>query len=150
MVANALENRADVYSSVAALIGVFGARLGLTFLDPVAAIVVGFMIARTGVRALVTGIKGATDQLVDSTVLARAKQIASEEETIRRVGRVRGRKIGQKTWIDVEVKFGGDVKMAEVREAVDRVRKNILDELERTQDVVLIPRLAEPELKEIG
>ena len=46
MLANAWENKADVYSSFAALIGVFGANLGFAFLDPTAAIVVGFMIAR--------------------------------------------------------------------------------------------------------
>ena len=148
MVANALENRADVYSSTAALLGVFGARMGLAFLDPVAAIVVGFMIARSGVRALMTGVRGATDQLVDSTVLTRAKRIASQEETISGIGRVRARKIGQRNWIDIEVKFDGDINMPELREVVDRVRKNILDEIERTQDVVLIPRLSEPELKE--
>jgi len=149
MIANALENRADVYSSCAALIGVFGARMGLTFLDPVAAIVVGFMIGRTGLRALITGIKGATDQLIDSTVLTRVKQIVSQEETIRAIGRIRGRKIGQKNWIDIEVKFDADIKMPEVREVVDRVAKNILNTIERTQDVVIIPRLSEPELKEI-
>ena len=122
--------------------------MGLAFLDPVAAIVVGFMIARSGVRALMTGVRGATDQLVDSTVLTRAKRIASQEETISGIGRVRARKIGQRNWIDIEVKFDGDINMPELREVVDRVRKNILDEIERTQDVVLIPRLSEPELKE--
>ena len=40
MIANAWEKRADVYSSSAALIGAFGARMGITFFDPAAAIIV--------------------------------------------------------------------------------------------------------------
>ena len=149
MVANALENRADAYTSGAALIGVFGARMGLTLLDPVAAIVVGLLIARTGVRTLMTGVKGATDQLVDSAVLTRVKGIVSEEKAIKRIGRLRVRKIGQQNWIDFEAKFDPEIKVSEVREIVDRVRKNIMDELDRTEGVTIVPRVAEPELREI-
>ena len=149
MIANALENRADVYTSAAALIGVFGARMGLTFLDPVAAIAVGFMIARTGVVTLKTGIKGSTDQLVDRTVLAAVKRIVSEEKAIRCIRRLRARKVGQKSWIDFEAEFDPEMKVSEVKEIVDRLRKNIMDELDRTDGVTIVPRVALPELGEI-
>jgi len=68
MIANAWENRADVYSSLAVLVGVFGARMGFTFLDPVAAIVVGFMIAKSGIRILMLGVKGITDRSAEDGI----------------------------------------------------------------------------------
>ena len=95
IMANAWENRADVYSSVAALIGVFGARMGFAFLDPAAAILVGLMIARSGLRTLVAGIGGITDRSIDRATLARVKRIVLKERGIRDVGRLRARKIGQ-------------------------------------------------------
>jgi len=42
MIANAWENRSDVYSSLAVLVGVFGARMGFVVLDPIAAIIAMF------------------------------------------------------------------------------------------------------------
>jgi cation diffusion facilitator family transporter len=46
--ATALDNRADVLTASAALVGVLGARLGAPVLDPIAAIVVGIGVLYTG------------------------------------------------------------------------------------------------------
>jgi cation diffusion facilitator family transporter len=149
MIANAWENRADVYSSVAALIGVFGARLGFAFLDPVAAIVVGFMMARSGVSTLLVGIRGMTDRAFDRDMLVRVKKLAMQEKGVRDVARERARKIGQKNWIDVEVKFDAAITVSEVREIADRIKQNVMDEFEGIAGVVVVPRAAAPELKEV-
>ena len=85
MIANAWENRADVYSSLAVLIGVFAARIGFPVFDPVAAVVVGFMIARNGAETLILGIKGMTDQSFDKAMLAQVKEIVLQERSILRL-----------------------------------------------------------------
>lgn len=150
MIANAWENRADVYSSFAVLIGVFGARMGFTFLDPVAAIVVGFMIAKSGIRILMLGVKGITDRSFDDTgMLAQMKKIVLKEKGIIDVRRLRARKVGQKNWIDIEAIFVPEMKVSDVRETIDRVKKNIMDHFDRIADVVIVSRVSEPELKEI-
>ncbi|HIJ79400.1 MAG: cation diffusion facilitator family transporter [Desulfobulbaceae bacterium] len=46
MVAKAWESRTDVYSSIAVVFGVIGAKMGFHFMDPLAAVVVGLMIFR--------------------------------------------------------------------------------------------------------
>jgi len=149
LIANAWENRADVYSSVAALVGVFGARMGLTFLDPIAAIVVGFMIARSGTKTLILGVKGITDRSFDKTMLAQVKKLVLKEKAIRDVSRLRARKTGQKHWIDVEVKFEPQMKVSEVKQVIERVRKNVMEKFEKIGDVVIVSCVTEPELKEI-
>jgi len=69
MIANAWENRADVYSSLAVLAGVFGARSGFAVLDPLAAIIVGIMIAKNGLKTLVSSVKGITDSSFDNKTM---------------------------------------------------------------------------------
>lgn len=149
MIANAWESRADVYSSLAVLVGVFGARMGLTFLDPVAAIIVGFMIARSGINTLILGFKGMTDQSFDRAMLADVKKLVLKEKGIRDVSRLRARKVGQKTWIDLEAKFGPEIKVSEVKKIIDSVKKSVMDQFDRIGDIIIVSRVSEPELKEI-
>ena len=149
MIANAWENRSDVWSSLAVLAGVFGARIGFPVLDPIAAVVVGFMIARNGMETLILGIKGMTDRSFDKAMLAQVKKIVLKEDGIRDVSRLRARQIGQKNWIDIEAMFDSQMKVSEVKQIIERVKKNVMDKFERIGDVVIVSRVSEPELKEI-
>jgi len=149
MIANAREKRSDAYSSIAALIGVFGARMGFEILDPIAAIVVGFMIARFGLNTLLEGVKGISDRSFDKKTLASVKRLVLKEEGIKDIGRLRARQVGQKNWIDLEAKFDPEMKVSEVKSITDSLRKNIMGRFDGIADVVIISRVSEPELKEI-
>jgi cation diffusion facilitator family transporter len=147
MIANAWEKRSDACSSLAALIGVFGAKIGFRFLDPVAAIVVGFIIARFGLNTLLKGIKGISDRSFDKEILAGVKRLVLKEKGIRDIGRLRARQIGQKNWIDLEATFDPEMKVSEVKNIISGLRKNIMDRFDGIADVVIISRASEPELK---
>ena len=150
MIANAWENRSDVYSSLAVLVGVFGARVGFAVLDPIAAIVVGIMIANNGLKTVVSGVKGITDRSFDNkAMLSQIRKLVLKEDGIVSIGRLRARKTGQKVWIDLEAIFKPDVKVAEVKKIIDSARKNIIGNFERIGDVVIVSRVPEPQLKEI-
>lgn len=150
MIANAWENRSDVYSSLAVLVGVFGARIGFTVLDPIAAIIVGIMIAKNGLKTLVSGVKGITDRSFDNkAMLSQIRKLVLKEDGIVSIGRLRARKTGQKVWIDLEAIFKPEVKVTEVKKIIDSARKNIIGNFERIGDVVIVSRVPEPQLKEI-
>ena len=149
MIANSREKRSDAYTSLAALIGVFGAKMGFRFLDPIAAIVVGFMIARFGLDTLLEGIKGISDRSFDKETLAHVKRLVLKEKGIKDIRRLRARQIGQKNWIDLEAVFAPEMKVAEVKSIVESLRENIMSRIESVADIVIISRASEPELKEI-
>jgi len=149
MIANAREKRSDAYSSLAALIGVFGARMGVEVLDPIAAIIVGFMIARFGLNTLLEGVKGISDRSFDKKTLAHVKRLVLKAEGIKDIRRLRARQIGQKNWIDLEAIFAPEMKVSEVKSIVESLRKNIMSHIESVADIVIIARASEPELKEI-
>jgi cation diffusion facilitator family transporter len=150
MMANAWENRSDVYSSLAVLVGVFGARIGFIILDPIAAIIVGIMIAKNGLRTLMSGVDGITDSSFDNKVmLSQVRELVLKEDGIVNVGKLRARKTGQKIWIDLEAIFKPEMKVAEVKKIINNIKKNIADNFERIGDVVIVSRVTKPELKEI-
>ena len=150
MIANAWENRSDVYSSLAVLVGVFGARIGFAVLDPIAAIIVSIMIAKNGLKTLISGVKGITDQsLGDRTMLTKVKELVLKEQGVKDIERLRARQIGQKRWIDIEAKFDPQMKVCDVKEIIANVKKKVMGHFEDVADVVIISRVVEPELKEI-
>ena len=150
MIANAWENRSDVYSSLAVLVGVFGARMGVVILDPVAAIIVGIMIAKNGLETLMLGVRGMTDSSFDDkAMLSQIRKLVLKENGIIDIGRLRARKTGQKVWIDLEAIFKPEMKVAEVKKIIDSIRKSVTDKFERIGDVVIVSRVTEPELREI-
>ena len=150
MIANAWENRADVYSSLAVLVGVFGARMGFVILDPIAAIIVGIMIAKNGLKTLASGVKGITDSSFDNkAMLSQIRKLVLKEDGIVSIGRLRARKTGQKVWIDLEAIFEPEMKVAEVKKIIGSIRKSVANKFERIGDVVIVSRASEPQLKEI-
>jgi len=150
MIANAWENRSDVYSSLAVLVGVFGARMGVVVLDPLAAMIVGFLIAKNGLETLSLGVRGMTDcSFDDKAMLSQVRKLVLKENGVINVDKLRARKTGQKVWIDLEAIFEPEVKVAEMKKVIDSVRKNVIDKFERIGDIVIVSRVSEPKLKEI-
>lgn len=150
LIANAWENRSDVYSSLAVLVGVFGARIGVVILDPIAAIIVGIMIAKNGLKTLMSGVNGITDSSFDNkAMLSQVRELVLKEDGIVNVEKLRARKTGQKIWIDLEAIFKPEMKVSEVRKVIDNARNNVINQFERIGDVVIVSRVTEPKLKEI-
>jgi cation diffusion facilitator family transporter len=150
LIANAWENRSDVYSSLAVLVGVFGARIGIVILDPIAAIIVGVMIAKNGLKTLMSGVRGITDCSFDNkAMLSQVRELVLKEDGIVNIEKLRARKTGQKVWIDLEAIFKPEMKVAEVKKVIDSARNNVINKFERIGDVVIVSRVTEPQLKEI-
>ena len=141
MIANAWENRADVFSSVAALLGVLGARIGFPILDPLAALGVAFFIAKSGTETLISAVNGITDKSVDEGMLKNIEMIFSEEKEMKNISKLRARKIGQKTWIDAEITFQSNIRIYEVKKIIARIRETIIDKFDVIAGVDIIPRI---------
>jgi cation diffusion facilitator family transporter len=142
MISNAWEKKADVYSSMAALVGVFGARLGFSFLDPVAAIFVGFMIGKSGADSLVTAINGITDKAIDSDMLKIIRKILEQQKEVKNISRLRARRIGQKNWVDIEVSFDPMFKVHEVKHLIKKLKDRINEKVEDIGGIHIIPKVS--------
>lgn len=116
LVANAWHHRSDAFSSIGTLIGIGGAIFAgakWRILDPLAAIVVSFFIAKVALNIL----KGSLDELLEHSLPG------STEEEIRGVilsvdgvsspHHLRTRRIGYKYVIDVHIRMDGGITLDE-------------------------------------
>jgi len=143
MIANAWENRADAYSSLAALVGAGAARLGFTFMDPVAAIVVAGVVAKSGASILTGAIRGLTDTGLESADTEAVREAAASVPGVRRVLDVRGRRLGQRHNFNLDVGVAPHITVLEAEPIAAQVRRTLKRSLEHVGTVSIRLRPAE-------
>jgi cation diffusion facilitator family transporter len=139
MIANAWENRADVYSTLAALVGVVGAQLGLLFMDPLGAILVATLLLVSAFTMLRSAWQGILDHALDEPVQQRIRKLTLSVEGVLGIGMLRTRSIGQYLSIDITVQVAPDLTLAEGCTICDRVQQVLRKEVDRVGQVTVVP-----------
>lgn len=109
--ANAKHHRSDVWSSVVALVGVWGARLGFPLLDPVAALGVSLMIMKMGVEVATDALGQLTDT-TDEAMVYKIKRAARSVQGAKAVLSAKARSMGSHWLVEVEVSPDEHVRTA--------------------------------------
>lgn len=121
---SAEHNRADAVSSVAVLIGVAGATLGLHALDPLVAVFEAVHIVWLAGSLLAKSLKGLTDSAPPPSTVERLRGVCEEVEGVQQVVQMRTRLTGSHVWADVVVAIHGDRTMADAQAICDRIREH--------------------------
>jgi cation diffusion facilitator family transporter len=149
LVANAWHARSDAASSLVVAIGIAGHLLGYKILDPIAALIVGLMIARMGWRFASDSFNDLMDRGINNQELYEIRKTLNETPGVLGVHDIRTRKMGDMVLVDAHIEVdrtltveqGHDIAVA-ARESVMR-RHRVLDLLAHV-DPVDAPKPAEP------
>jgi cation diffusion facilitator family transporter len=130
MLANSVEKRADVYSSLAVLVGILGAKGGIHLLDPLAAVVVACLILHSSLKGLWEALQGLMDSSLPSELLERMESAVRQVPGVLNVSRLRSRELGQRIWVEIEILTDGNRTLDDVeslREEISRVAASCVD-----------------------
>ena len=127
LMADAWHHRSDALSSIGAFVGIFGARLGYPILDPVASIVICFMIAKAAIDIF----RDAIDKMVDHSCDAKTEESMRREilkvPGVRRVDLLRTRLFGSKMYVDIEIAAAGEISLNDAHDIAENVHHTIED-----------------------
>ncbi|HIJ66239.1 MAG TPA: cation transporter [Candidatus Hydrogenedentes bacterium] len=137
VIANAKENRADAFSSIASLAGIVGALMGFPFLDPVAAILVSLLIARMGYEILRDSSAGLMDGAIEKDDRKRIRALAGSVRGVQRVAFLKTRRIGQKTWADLGIEVQPTFTLDEADRIAHEVRNSLMRNFPEMEDAVV-------------
>ncbi|MFC1562678.1 cation diffusion facilitator family transporter [candidate division KSB1 bacterium] len=147
IIANANENKADMYSSIAVILGITGSNLGYYFCDPLAAIIVGLIIFKTATSLGWKAIEALIDTSVPPEKLKLLNKIVRNVKGVDGVNYIKTRQIGKQFWLDIEVQVSPKLSVKEG----DEISKNVREELMRTsgriKDVVVTLSCEKPAVK---
>ncbi len=131
MKADAWHHRSDALSSVGTFIGIFGARMGLKILDPIAAIIVSVLIIKVGVDLYVQSIRGLVDESADDKTLLKIKDLTFSVKGVKDIKGFKTRIFGSRIYVDIEILVDGGITVKEGHDIAEKVHdlieKNIDD-----------------------
>ncbi|WP_430787871.1 cation diffusion facilitator family transporter [Virgibacillus flavescens] len=110
--AAAQDNKSDAYVSMGAFVGILGAQVGLFWLDPIAGLLVGFIICKTAWDIFKDSTHTLTDGF-DEKFLFRIKKSIAKVEDVKEVKDVKGRIHGNQSFIDIVILVSPDLNVKE-------------------------------------
>lgn len=137
LIANALHTRADAASALVVVVGIGGALLGWSFLDLLAAALMGFMILRMGAELA----WGATKELID-TGLDQA-QVEAIGQSLRSTPGVLGlhalrtRRMAHQALVDAHVQVDPRISVSEGHRIAELARARVLRDHPEVLDVLV-------------
>jgi len=137
VVANAWDHRSDAYSSIGALAGILGARLGFPYLDPVAGLVISAFIIQMSFSLLRPNIGVLMDESPSSAVLDKIKTTALETGGVKTVDSIKAHRLGASFTVDIEVAVDKSLTVERGHQVAEEVKSRLLGEVEHVQDVIV-------------
>jgi cation diffusion facilitator family transporter len=135
--ANAWHHRSDALSSVAALIGIGGAQLGYTILDPLAGLVVSALIMKTAWDMGKQSVDELTDAVTDPEVESQVHQLMNNVEGVHDLHEVRVRRMGSYLLVDLHIEVNGHLTVSSAHQIAERARLRITQSLPTVTEVLV-------------
>ncbi|MBU4140884.1 MAG: cation diffusion facilitator family transporter [Candidatus Omnitrophica bacterium] len=137
VVADAWHHRSDAYSSVAALIGIGGARISFLYLDPVAGLVVSGFIVKIALKLIRSNIGIIMDERPHSAFINRIKALARKTEGVKKIDSIKVHRRGSKFTVDLEVAVDSGITVDEGHRIASNVRTKLLEGMQNIGDVMV-------------
>jgi cation diffusion facilitator family transporter len=137
LVANAWHARSDAASSLVVAAGIGGSLLGYRFLDPVAAVIVGFMIVRMGLKFTYEAMQELIDTGIPSDELDHVRETLRRTPGVVDLHDLRTRRMAHKILIDAHIQVDGRISVSEGHRIAEHARARTLAENPEVLDVLV-------------
>lgn len=112
--ADAWHHRSDALSSVGALIGICGARMGAPLMDPAASFFICIFICKASLDVLRDSLDKMVDKACDDETSDAIRCTALTTRGVERIDGLKTRLFGPKVYVDLEIAVDGDMKLEQV------------------------------------
>ncbi len=126
LVANAWHARSDAASSLVVAVGIAGNLAGYPILDPIAALIVGFMVARMGWIFGWNALHDLTDRAVEKDELVAITQTLQETPGVLGVHDVRTRRMGDMVAVDVHIEVDAMLTVEAGHDIAVQARRRVM------------------------
>jgi cation diffusion facilitator family transporter len=125
IMAAAQDNRSDALVSIGAFVGIIGASFGITWLDPLAAMLVGFIVCKTAWGIFWDSSHALTDGF-DENKLDVFKTTIEKTPGVEAIRDLKARVHGNQVLVDVTIHVNDELSIAEGHEISENVEDQML------------------------
>ncbi len=135
LLADVLQTRGDVWTSVTVIVALAGARLGLPILDPIAALIVAGFIGYSGyqIARITTGILSDRMVISDSDI----ERVVLGVPRVAGCHRIRTRGSSDHVFLDLHVWLPGDLSLTEAHELSHVVKDRLMAKYPQIADAII-------------
>ena len=125
LMADAWHHRSDAFSSVGALIGIGGARLGFPIMDSIASLVIFLFIVKAALDIFRYAMDKMVDHSCDEVTEQQIRSCVMKNENVICIDLLQTRIFGNKIYVDVEIQADGSITLQEAHNIAESVHDNI-------------------------
>lgn len=125
LTAEAWHHRSDALSSVGALIGIGGAKLGFPILEPIASVVICLFIFKVAFDIFKDAVDRMIDHSCDEGLEESIRQSALDVKGVMSIDMLRTRVFGNKIYVDIEIGADSTLPLSDAHAISDDVHNTI-------------------------
>lgn len=137
LMADAWHHRSDAFSSIGALVGIIGARMGLSILDPLAGIVICLFIIKAAYDIFKDAINKMIDRSCSELTQAQMAQCATEIDGVIFVDSIKTRIFGNKIYVEIEISADPLLSLEESHFIAEQVHNAIEQGFDKVKHVTV-------------
>lgn len=126
LVANAWHARSDAASSLVVALGLVGNLAGYPILDPIAALIVGLMVAKMGIEFGWSALHDLMDRAADDEEVQAIRQTLVETPGVAGVHDVRTRKMGDMIVVDAHIEVDATITVEQGHDIAVAARQRVM------------------------
>ena len=137
LMADAWHHRSDSLSSIGALIGIIGARLGFGIMEPLASVVICIFIEKAAYDIFMDAVNKMVDKSCDDETMEKIKACAMNILGVENIDLLRTRVFGNKIYVDMEIAADGNKTLDETHAVAERVHDAIEQEFPKVKHIMV-------------
>lgn len=137
IIANAWHHRSDAASSLVVLVGIIGSLAGFTYLDALAAVIVGLMIIKMGWDYGWNSVKELVDTAVSPELLSQIEGVIQQVSGVQKIHQLRSRSMGSDVLIDVHIMVSPKISVSEGHYIAQQVHHALVMQIAKVKDVIV-------------
>lgn len=147
LMADAWHHRSDALSSIGALIGIIGARIGYPLMDAVASLIICIFIIKAAYDIFRDAIEKMVDHSCSEEMENEISSFVLEQEGVCGIESIKTRVFGNKIYVDIKIYADGEIPLTDSHLIASRVHDAIEDKIEKIKhiEVYVLPSATEEE-----
>ena len=137
LMADAWHHRSDAFSSIGALVGIGGARMGYPVMDSVASLIIFFFILKAAYDIFKDAMDKMVDHACDEETETQMRACVMEHEQVLGIDMLQTRIFGNKIYVDVEIQVNGDYTLREAHSIAEDVHNQIEQSFPKVKHIMV-------------
>ena len=137
LMADAWHHRSDALSSIGALIGIGGARLGFPILDPIASLVICLFIAKAAYEIFRDAVNKMVDESADEETETALRACALARPGVKGIDRLLTRKFGSRMYVEMEISVDGAQPLTAAHAIAEGVHNDIEQQFPKVKHIMI-------------